>query len=99
MTDQIKCGDTVFHKPTKETWIVCYADYKSGFLSWFGWPEGYVEISNCELVESCTPEAHKKEVALWVNKPFRRDDGTWDHRVRIVERLYGSVINQEVAND
>lgn len=53
---RIKTGDTVFHRPTGETWVVAFADYTRGELAWCGWPEGLARISDCELVESCSEQ-------------------------------------------
>lgn len=47
-------ADRVFHRPTGETWLLAYADYETGDLSWLGWPEGRARISDCDLVEPAT---------------------------------------------
>lgn len=47
-------ADCVFHRPTGETWLLAYADYETGDLSWLGWPEGRARISDCELVDPAT---------------------------------------------
>ncbi len=78
----IRCGDTVYHKPTKETWIVAYADYDHNELAWCGWPEGFAKLSDCELKESCSDEEHLEAVARW-KKPYKSS-----HRRGMVEHLY-----------
>lgn len=50
----IKPGDTVYHKPTGERWVVSFV--QDGRLSWIGWPEGYADLSDCVLIESCSFE-------------------------------------------
>ena len=50
----IKPGDTVYHKPTGERWVVSFV--QDGRLSWIGWPEGYADLSDCVLVKSCSFE-------------------------------------------
>ena len=50
----IDTGDTVFHKPTGETWLVAYV--KGGKLAWCGWPPGEADVADCELKKKSTPE-------------------------------------------
>lgn len=45
----IDTGDTVFHRPTGETWIV--ACVKGDKLSWCGYPEGHSDLSDCDLMK------------------------------------------------
>jgi len=40
-------GDTVFHRPTMEVWVVAHVDGEH--LYWIGWPPG------CAMTEDCTP--------------------------------------------
>lgn len=54
----IRCGDSVKHGPTGETWLVAYVD--GDYLAWCGWPEGEAKLADCELVRSCTDEEHRK---------------------------------------
>jgi hypothetical protein len=50
---QIDTGDTVFHEPTGETWLVaCVQDDR---VSWVGWPEGSGLLSDCTLKQKATP--------------------------------------------
>ena len=83
-THRIRCGDAVFHGPTRQTWLVAYADYGTGDLSWSGWPEGRARIEDCVVTRIATDEQHAEHVAEWLSKP--RPD---DHRRRAIERLYG----------
>jgi len=82
---KIRCSDAVIHKPTGEKWLVAYADYETGELSWSGWPEGRARIEDCEIVRIATDEQHRKHVTEWLSK-----DGDNDHRQRAVSRLYGN---------
>lgn len=79
---EFRCGDTVFHRPSEETWTVAYADYATGDLGWMGWPEGYAKIADCDLVTSCGDKEHTEAVHRW--RTLDRND----HRVRAIERLY-----------
>jgi hypothetical protein len=47
-------ADRVYRRPTGETWLLAYADFETGDLSWLGWPEGRARISDCDLVEPAT---------------------------------------------
>jgi hypothetical protein len=57
---KIDIGDTVFHHPTSETWLVARVDYDCGELMWMGWPCGWAQINDCELKEKATPEKRHK---------------------------------------
>lgn len=48
----IEPGDTVFHRPSREEWIVRRVD--DGYLYWFGWPPGRARLADCLLVEKAT---------------------------------------------
>ena len=45
----INPGDVVFHRPTRETWMVRYV--RGDRLAWLGWPPGEARLSDCLLVE------------------------------------------------
>lgn len=57
-TDTIDTGDSVFHRPTGERWLV--ACVRDDLLSWVGWPEGSANLADCELVRKATPESRRK---------------------------------------
>ena len=46
-----KRGDIVFHKPTKEKWVLV-DDERDGYVVWCGWPPGRARADDCELVEA-----------------------------------------------
>ena len=101
---KLRCGDVVRNKHNGEEWLVAYADYESGYLSPFGWPEGECKISDCELVEAVSDEEHQKQVALWLDTPHRGDDGRQDRRVGMVRRLYrpaeeARLVREAIARD
>lgn len=56
MNDRINCGDTVFHKPSGEKWLVAAADHERDEIMWCGWPEGRAKISDCEIVRRATAD-------------------------------------------
>lgn len=79
MDNKIKTGDSVYHRPSKETWLVAYADYSNDRLAWCGWPPGTAKLSDCELKESCTNEESLKLINELAN--MRGDERTGqDHR-------------------
>lgn len=51
---KIEVGDTVYHKPSEETWVVYSVGEK--MLSWCGWPPGEARIEDCVLLEKATKE-------------------------------------------
>lgn len=48
----ITTTDTVFHRPSRETWLV--ACVIGDRLMWCGWPEGQAKLSDCLLVTKAT---------------------------------------------
>lgn len=53
----IDTGDVVLHAPTQEQWTVAFVH--GDRLSWCGWPEGTVPVSECSLVERASPETRR----------------------------------------
>ena len=79
MSATIRTGDTVYHRPTKETWVVAYADYDRDELAWIGWPPGHAKLSDCTLCMSCSDEDHLKELTALSQMQGRGRD-VWDYR-------------------
>jgi hypothetical protein len=50
----IDTGDTVFHAPSGERWVVALVSGTR--LSWCGWPEGTADLKDCTLIDKATPE-------------------------------------------
>lgn len=74
----IRTGDTVLHKPTGETWSVAFV--RDDKLFWRGWPEGCAELSDCELVKSCSDEEHwqiVEEIAKSSSPGIRKAHCAW----------------------
>lgn len=55
---EIDTGDTVFHEPSGEEWLVAGVD--GDRLMWCGWPEGDAALADCRLVKKATPEARRQ---------------------------------------
>ena len=52
----IRPSDTVLHKPSGETWVVCGVDHEKGELIPCGYPfPSLAKLSDCELVEERYP--------------------------------------------
>ncbi len=92
MSEQIRCGDAVRHKPSGQTWLVAYADYENDTLSATGWPESINVLSDCERVRVATDEEHEKHVSEWLDTPHSPD-----HRPGVVRRLYRPAPQNQVA--
>jgi hypothetical protein len=91
MTEQTpipRCGDTVFHIPTGEEWLVAWAEGNE--LSWCGWPPGIAKLSDCIIRKRCTDEEHRKTVHA-VSKVS-------DFRGARVKRLYAAALDPEPAS-
>jgi len=59
----IDTGDHVKHGPTGETWTVAFVrDEKH--LYYVGWPPGYAQLSDCELVKKATAEEKQKTLKM-----------------------------------
>lgn len=78
---RIRCGDVVHHRPSGEDWVVAYADYETGDLSAFGWPDSIGRLADCDMVRRASDEEHAGYVA--------RTAGELDRRGAIIQRLYG----------
>ena len=85
MTRDIRCGDQVFHRPTRETWLVAWCDGER--LQWCGWPPGTVPAAECLIVDKATDTYHASLVAE-ILRPETKDD----HMRRMVRRLYGAAV-------
>ena len=58
----MRAGDTVFHRPTGETWVVAHIDEARNELAWVGWPPGYGRLSDCVLKTECSDEQHVEQL-------------------------------------
>lgn len=76
----MRAGDTVFHRPTGETWLLAWGDAARGEVSACGWPETIAKMADCDLVEACSDEEHVallREVAA---------SGRGDYRAGVARR-------------
>lgn len=56
----IDTGDTVFHNPTQETWLVAYITDDKEYLCPCGWPECLAKLEDCVLLEKASAEERVK---------------------------------------
>ena len=60
---KFRAADTVYHEPTKETWILA-ADEDNGEVFPCGWPETIAKASDCKLVERGAGADRKEQLIL-----------------------------------
>lgn len=59
---KIEQGDSVYHRPSGETWLVLGVNHKKDELCVAGWPPTIAKISDCELVEKGNRELTEEEL-------------------------------------
>lgn len=52
MSKRVRAGDLVYHRPTKEKWVVAAVSPDGTELVCCGWPETIAKIADCEVVET-----------------------------------------------
>ena len=77
-----RCGDTVLHRPSGETWVVAWCEGED--LAWCGWPNGLAMTADCDTVSAATDDEHRVSVAEVA------DCG--DSRGSRVRRLYAAAL-------
>jgi len=55
---KIDTGDSVYHEPSDETWLVAYV--RGDRLAWCGWPGGEAALADCKLLKKASDEARQK---------------------------------------
>lgn len=55
---EIRRGDHVFHRPSREKWVVMSVDGEH--MSWCGWPPGRARISDCLLTYRPTKDENDR---------------------------------------
>ncbi len=58
MLPKVDTGDTVWHLPSGEKWLVAFV--RGDRLTWCGWPEGTAELADCRLITKATKEQRLK---------------------------------------
>lgn len=76
----MRTGDTVYHRPSGETWLVAAVWPERDELAWCGWPDGRARMSDCDLVGACGDAAHWLLVETIAN-------GAADTRARYCQQL------------
>ena len=91
----MRTGDTVLHRPSGEAWLVAYVDGPD--LAWFGWPEGFARVDDCELVKACSDEEHEKALRKWTTPMRTSDSGGYDRRSTICARQLEALLARRAA--
>lgn len=89
---EIDTADTVYHKPSRETWRVAFVEH--GRLWWCGWPEGCADLADCELVWKATPG--EKETLL---RDMANMQSQNDARKRYAMHALGKTANQSTTEE
>lgn len=90
LTARIRTGDTVFHAPSEETWIVAWADYESGYMAPCGWPTCQAPIADCRLLKSASDE----EAAVLIDQ-LSKSGRTDAHKAAAIAKSIGrAALNQ-----
>lgn len=76
MSESIDTGDVVYHRPTREEWVVAIVE--GDRLYWCGWPPGSANLSDCELRKKAEPG--EALVLLAQLAEMQPDDGGYDAR-------------------
>lgn len=83
----MRTGDAVFHRPTRETWLVAYVDEARGELVPCGWPMCFARVEDCDLREACTDAESEALLLRLAEMPGQAYDArrSWAQR-RLRER-------------
>ena len=74
----MRAGDIVFHRPSREEWILAFAD--NGMVSPCGWPPTTVAESECLPVTDASDDEHIAMLRTWAAKSGD------DHRIAVCRR-------------
>lgn len=67
---EIDTGDTIYHRPSGERWLVAYAE--AGRVVCCGWPCSMADADDCELVTKASPAERDDLLNRMAN--MREDD-------------------------
>lgn len=66
MSTTFRAGDHVRHVPSREDWILAYAD--GDYVSPCGWPETLAQATDCVLVRPASDQQHREMLEEWAGK-------------------------------
>ena len=72
--DKIEQGDSVYHKPSGESWFVLGVNYEKDKICIAGYPPTMANLSDCELEEKGNGSLNEQEI-LHRSKQF---GDNWD---------------------
>ena len=74
-----RAGDTVFHRPSGESWVVAYADPERDELSWVGWPPGVAKLTPTAISRSASVQTSSTMLdATRAMRGMRDDPRLWE---------------------
>ena len=73
----MKSGDIILHKPSKEKWTVAAISPDGTELVCCGYPETIAKVSDCELIEPCTPAEHEQTLRVVIAGCGDQLRGSW----------------------
>jgi hypothetical protein len=79
----MRAGDTVFHRPSAEKWVLAFAG--TNLVAPCGWPACTAKKSDCDLVRACTDAEHREMLEKWANKKTDEDFRTHECREQLFE--------------
>lgn len=59
----MRTGDHVIHKPSRETWVVAWADHETGYMAPCGWPECQAKIVDCYVIREASDDEYAEVCA------------------------------------
>lgn len=80
----MRIGDTVFHRPSGETWVLAWATETE--VSPCGWPESIARREDCELVSAATDDEAREMAQQWAAHKGH------DYRASQVRHLYADLL-------
>ncbi len=80
----MKAGDIVYHRPSKETWVLACAFEEHVWPC--GWPETRAKAADCRLITSCDEAESLAMTAKWAKS---RNEDHYDERTSICRELFG----------
>lgn len=73
----MRSGDTIFHRPSGEHWLVAAVSPKRDEVVCCGWPETIAKAADCEVVRHCTDAEHQEMLAEVIRSCPDQIRGSW----------------------
>lgn len=75
----VRAGDVVYHRPSKERWVVAAVSPTGEKLACCGWPESIAEVADCDIIEDrrATDSEHIERLEKVIAHCFGQLRGSW----------------------